>query len=549
MEGSGDNLSTDGLRYLESAFLKLLSEEVQNRCSNFEEFYGELDNQGDKLMETDSSYSNGIKINTEATRRQYRSCSTDSTHQDEQRTTEKLKSDDKQDDGVYSNQCYKNSEQRSRQKEPMDSYHKQDENRLFEQFSKSKKKGGRSRNRGGGKGVPCKDSPGCTSTNNINKRTPIPLKTFNLYEHEYYLKCILLKDFLFHIAKLCWQKTKEITLLVLCLLLIVLVFLWRILWFILCFVFKLVLFVVLWLTCSAINCLSGVTNKYDVFGKIKVFFMHTNDLVFLITGFNLKSMFTRSKVQATPSGGDGEHHVNVMPTTPEEAVTHLLQYEDKPLRALCVSPESTNEEIKGNYRKLALLVHPDKYLESQGDEAFKVLDSAFKTLTDPEKREKLMEEDRRRKEWEQFTQRYSNFEEDFETVFNDLLNSIACSKCEGKHRRTLVKDRTFYEARWCSDCNAKHSANDGDVWAENSLFGLNWTCYVCMDGEIFELTEWAECQDLRSTIPVNSHRIVCRLGNQANTEGGSGRRRQRNTESTDSKRTRKQKRRQKGKKL
>ena len=52
MEGSGDNLSTDGLRYLESAFLKLLSEEVQNRCSNFEEFYGELDNQGDRLMET-----------------------------------------------------------------------------------------------------------------------------------------------------------------------------------------------------------------------------------------------------------------------------------------------------------------------------------------------------------------------------------------------------------------------------------------------------------------------------------------------------------------
>merc|ERR1711962_1481969 len=98
-------------------------------------------------METDSSYSNGIKINTEASRRQYRSCSTDSTHQDEQRTTEKLKSD-----------------------------HKQDENRLFEQFSKSKKKGGRSRNRGGGKGVPCKESPGCTSTNNINKGTPIPLK-------------------------------------------------------------------------------------------------------------------------------------------------------------------------------------------------------------------------------------------------------------------------------------------------------------------------------------------------------------------------------------
>ena len=145
----------------------------------------------------DSSYSNGIKINTEATRRQYRSCSTDSTHQDEQRTTEKLKSDDKQDDGVYSNQCYKNSEQRNRQKEPMDSYHKQDENRLFEQFSKSKKKGGRSRNRGGGKGVPCKESPGCTSTNNINKFLGVLSKLVGTYLNHFHVQ------FLQEIFQLC----------------------------------------------------------------------------------------------------------------------------------------------------------------------------------------------------------------------------------------------------------------------------------------------------------------------------------------------------------
>lgn len=117
-----------------------------------------------------------------------------------------------------------------------------------------------------------------------------------------------------------------------------------------------------------------------------------------------------------------------------------------------------------------------------------VLDSCFKTLTDPEKRSKLMEEDKRRKEWEEFTKRYSGFEDDFETMMNDLINSISCSKCFGKHKRTLVKDRTFYDARYCGDCHMRHSANDGDIWAESNMFGLNWTCYVCMDGEVCMLS-------------------------------------------------------------
>ena len=43
MEGeSCGKLSAEGLRYLDAAFLKLISEEVHNKYSNFEEFYGEL---------------------------------------------------------------------------------------------------------------------------------------------------------------------------------------------------------------------------------------------------------------------------------------------------------------------------------------------------------------------------------------------------------------------------------------------------------------------------------------------------------------------------
>ena len=83
---------------------------------------------------------------------------------------------------------------------------------------------------------------------------------------------------------------------------------------------------------SAVKCLSGATTKYDLIGKAKVFLSHTHDLVFLITGLNIKSIFTRSKEQEPESSCDGDKGPIVMPTTPEEAVTHLLRHEEKPFK-------------------------------------------------------------------------------------------------------------------------------------------------------------------------------------------------------------------------
>jgi len=34
----------------------------------------------------------------------------------------------------------------------------------------------------------------------------------------------------------------------------------------------------------------------------------------------------------------------------------------------------------------------------------------------------------------------------------------------------------------------------GDVWAESSVFGFRWRYYACMDGDVFNITEWASCQ-------------------------------------------------------
>jgi len=52
----------------------------------------------------------------------------------------------------------------------------------------------------------------------------------------------------------------------------------------------------------------------------------------------------------------------------------------------------------------------------------------------------------------------------------------------------------MYAARFCALCNVHHSARDGDIWSESSMFGLRWKYFGCMDGGVYDITEWATCQ-------------------------------------------------------
>lgn len=75
-----------------------------------------------------------------------------------------------------------------------------------------------------------------------------------------------------------------------------------------------------------------VTNlKYDVFTKMRSYISSGVDLLFYITGINLKTIFSRKKTDT--SEAYDESIILPLPTTPEEAVRHLLfQTEDKPFR-------------------------------------------------------------------------------------------------------------------------------------------------------------------------------------------------------------------------
>lgn len=52
----------------------------------------------------------------------------------------------------------------------------------------------------------------------------------------------------------------------------------------------------------------------------------------------------------------------------------------------------------------------------------------------------------------------------------------------------------------------------GDIWAESQWFGFLWYYYACMEGIIYDITEWAGCQknNLKHIKP-NTHLVQYRL--------------------------------------
>lgn len=38
----------------------------------------------------------------------------------------------------------------------------------------------------------------------------------------------------------------------------------------------------------------------------------------------------------------------------------------------------------------------------------------------------------------------------------------------------------------------------GDIWAESSMMGLLVMYYACMDGAVYQITQWASCQVYRN---------------------------------------------------
>nr|GEX36618.1 chaperone DnaJ-domain superfamily protein [Tanacetum cinerariifolium] len=215
--------------------------------------------------------------------------------------------------------------------------------------------------------------------------------------------------------------------------------------------------------------------------------------------------------------------------TSEDEVVRLLNSADH-YSALGLSrfQEIDATFLKREYRKKAMLVHPDKNMGNEkAAEAFKKLQNAYEVLLDASK-QKTYDDELRREDLLNYFRRFQNatpknkrngfFGSTFggtEVHVDDPLGEsrrIACQRCGGFHM-WFYTNKAKSKARSCQDCKDCHPAKDGDGWVEQSsqplLFGVFQKvdpphAYVCADSKIYDATEWYLCQGMRC--PANTHK-------------------------------------------
>ncbi|KAI9123185.1 hypothetical protein K1719_006074 [Acacia pycnantha] len=201
--------------------------------------------------------------------------------------------------------------------------------------------------------------------------------------------------------------------------------------------------------------------------------------------------------------------------------------------------------VKREYRKKAMLVHPDKNMgDERAAEAFKKLQNAYEVLMDSLKR-KAYDDELRREELLSIFRRFQTASQshkngrhgffpsgfarsdaDGDDLFGDSRR-ILCKKCGGFHI-WIHKKKQKSRARWCQDCQDFHQAKDGDGWVEQLcqpfLFGLLQkvdlpSAYVCADNQIYDATEWYTCQGMRC--PANTHKPSFHVNTSLTSKHGS----------------------------
>ncbi|KAG8007927.1 DnaJ-like protein subfamily C member 14 [Nibea albiflora] len=183
------------------------------------------------------------------------------------------------------------------------------------------------------------------------------------------------------------------------------------------------------------------------------------------------------------------------------ALAEVPEDELDPFTVLGVEVHATEAELKKAYRQLAVQVHPDKNKHPRAGEAFKVLRAAWDIVSNPETRR---EYELKRMAATELSKSMNEFLSKLQDDLKEAMNTMMCTKCEGKHKR-FEMDRDPAEARFCAECNRCHSAEEGDLWAESSMLGLRITYFACMDGKVYDITEWAGCQ--RIGISPDTHRV------------------------------------------
>lgn len=211
-----------------------------------------------------------------------------------------------------------------------------------------------------------------------------------------------------------------------------------------------------------------------------------------------RSSGTTGRAQAT--GGSREPAGEVVERL--LALAGATEEEMDPYAVLGLDADVSESELRRAYRRLAVMVHPDKCQHPRAEEAFKVLRAAWDILSDPTRKQ---QHDMKRAEQSEMSRAMDEFLVRLHEDLKEAMNTMSCTHCNGKHRRYEV-ERSPWEARYCARCNARHSASEGDFWAESRMLGFKVTFFAFVDGCIYDVTEWAACQQI--PIPADAHSVA-----------------------------------------
>ncbi|XP_038998610.1 uncharacterized protein LOC120123873 [Hibiscus syriacus] len=124
--------------------------------------------------------------------------------------------------------------------------------------------------------------------------------------------------------------------------------------------------------------------------------------------------------------------------------------------------------LKKEYRKKAMLVHPDKNMGSPlASESFKKLQCAYDVLSDSMKKRDYDEQLRKEESKVRSVCRKSHSSSHQQSTSDhrsEESRRIQCTKCGNSHI-WVCTNRNKAKARWCQDC-CQYQAKDGDGWVE-----------------------------------------------------------------------------------
>ncbi|MCD7465121.1 hypothetical protein HAX54_000604 [Datura stramonium] len=199
------------------------------------------------------------------------------------------------------------------------------------------------------------------------------------------------------------------------------------------------------------------------------------------------------------SGSDAE-------MTSEDEVLRLLNSTDHYSALGLMRFQSIDASVlKREYRKKAMLVHPDKNMGNEkAAEAFKKLQNAYEVLLDSLKRKTYDDELRREellnylhrfqspsqkgRDYGFFTSAFTQTEAAGEDPIGDARR-ITCKKC-GNFHVWFVTKKTKSKARWCQECKDFHPAKDGDGWVEQPSHPFFFGMLLKGPDSVWACTPW-----------------------------------------------------------